>query len=141
MLSCRNSAQDARAVIEYTGADAVMIGRAAQGRPWIFREINHYLATGEVLAAPGQQEISQIMQDHLTNLYEFYGEYKGVRIARKHIGWYCKSHQSENEEQVIAFRKHINAIEDAQLQLDEVMSFFNKITKNRPIAAWIIAMS
>jgi len=130
-----NSAQDARRVMEYTGANAVMIGRAAQGRPWIFREINHYLATGEMLAAPSQQEICQIMQGHLTNLYEFYGEYKGVRIARKHIGWYCKSHQSDNQEQVIAFRSHINAIEEAQLQLDEVITFFNKITKNRPIAA------
>lgn len=130
-----NSAQKAQEVMLYTGADAVMIGRAAQGKPWIFREINHYLQTGEILATPGQQEISQILQGHLTNLYDFYGEYKGVRIARKHIGWYCKSHQSDNEEQRVAFRKHINRIEDAQLQLDEVITFFNKITKNRPIAA------
>ena len=127
--------EKAKFVLEYTQADALMIGRAAQGRPWIFREINHYLATGKMLGAPSQQEICQIMQEHLTNLYEFYGEYKGVRIARKHIGWYCKSHQSDNQEQVIAFRSHINAIEEAQLQLDEVITFFNKITKNRPIAA------
>lgn len=130
-----NSAQKAKEVMLYTGADAVMIGRAAQGKPWIFREINHYLETGEILATPCQQEISQILQGHLTNLYDFYGEYKGVRIARKHIGWYCKSHQSDNEDQLVAFRKHINRIEDAQLQFDEVITFFNKITKNRPIAA------
>ena len=130
-----DSAHKAQQVMDYTGADAVMIGRAAQGKPWIFREINHYLQTGKILASPGQQEISQILQGHLANLYEFYGEYKGVRIARKHIGWYCKSHQSENEQHVIAFRKHINAIDDAQLQLHEVITFFNKITKNRPIAA------
>ena len=130
-----NSAQKAKDVMLYTGADAVMIGRAAQGKPWIFREINHYLATGKILATPCQQEISQIMQGHLTKLYDFYGEYKGVRIARKHIGWYCKSHQSDNEGQMLAFRKHINSIEHAQLQLDEVIKFFNKITKNRSIAA------
>lgn len=130
-----DSAQKARQIMDYTGADAIMIGRAAQGRPWIFREINHYLQTGECLPSPGQQEISRILQGHLANLYEFYGEYKGVRIARKHIGWYCKSHQSENKDDVIAFRKHINSIENAQLQLDEVTNFFKIITKNRPIAA------
>lgn len=130
-----DSPHKAQQVMEYTGADAVMIGRAAQGKPWIFREINHYLKTGKILTSPGQQEVGQILQGHLTNLYEFYGEYKGALIARKHIGWYCKSHQSENEQQVIAFRKHINTIDDAQLQLHEVITFFNKITKNRPIAA------
>ena len=130
-----NSAQKARQVMDYTGADAVMIGRAAQGKPWIFREINHYLETGNILAPPSQQEVSRILQTHLTNLYDFYGELQGVRIARKHIGWYCKSHQLENEEQLHTFRKHINRVEDAQQQLEEVTAFFKLKTKNRPIAA------
>lgn len=130
-----DSPHKARQVMEHTGADAVMIGRAAQGRPWIFREINHYLQTGEILAAPGQQEISQILQQHLRQLHAFYGEKRGVQIARKHIGWYCKSHQSENEKQLAAFRQHINRIDDAQQQLDQVILFFNPTTNNRPIAA------
>jgi len=129
------SAQKARQVMNYTGADAVMIGRAAQGKPWIFREINHYLETDKILAPPSQQEVSQILQTHLTNLYAFYGEQQGVRIARKHIGWYCKSHQLENDEQLSTFRKHINRVEDAQQQLNEVTAFFKLITKNRSIAA------
>lgn len=130
-----DSAEKASEVIRYTGADAIMIGRAAQGRPWIFREINHYLETGELLAPPGQQEISQIMQDHLTNLYSFYGEQRGVRIARKHISWYCKSHRSDNENELQTFRQHINQIDDAQQQLQQVISFFKSTTINRPIAA------
>ena len=126
--------------MQYTGADALMIGRAAQGRPWIFQEINHYLKTGEIMTPPDQQQISQIMQRHLTNLYEFYGEYRGVRIARKHIGWYCKSHQTTNKlanhsDQLQSFRQRIFLLEDAQQQLDEVINFFNQTTKNRPIAA------
>lgn len=130
-----NSPQKAKQVMLHTGADAVMIGRAAQGRPWIFREINHYLETGEILAAPGQQEVSQIMRDHLTNLYAFYGEKSGLRIARKHIGWYFKNYQSENDEQLAGFRQQINRIEDAQQQLNEAISLLNQITINRPIAA------
>lgn len=129
------SPETARQVLDITGADAIMIGRAAQGKPWIFREINHYLETGELLAAPTQQEISQILQDHLSNLYDFYGEQRGVRIARKHIGWYCKSHQSGNDNELANFKKHINQIEDAQLQLDQVVSFFTQTNKNRRIAA------
>lgn len=130
-----SSAQKAKQVMDYTAADAIMIGRAAQGKPWIFREINHYLETGKILAPPSQQEVSQILQEHLTNLYTFYGEQQGVRIARKHIGWYCKSHQLENEEQLSTFRKYINGVEDAQQQLEEVTAFFKLKTKNRPIAA------
>ncbi len=130
-----DSPEKARQVMEYTGADAIMIGRAAQGRPWIFREINHYLATGELLAPPVQHEVSQILQEHLANLYAFYGEQRGVRIARKHIGWYCRSHQSGNEAQLAEFKKQINQVEDAQHQLQQVASFFNHTTINRPIAA------
>jgi tRNA-dihydrouridine synthase B len=82
--------QRAKFVLDYTGADAVMIGRAAQGRPWIFREIAHYLATGEILPEPPLAEIRTILLGHLRALHAFYGEEAGVRIARKHLGWYAK---------------------------------------------------
>ncbi|HEY9201122.1 MAG TPA: tRNA dihydrouridine synthase DusB [Gammaproteobacteria bacterium] len=121
-----SSAEKAQQVLRYTGADAVMIGRAAQGRPWIFREINHYLQTGEMLAPPSQQEVSMILQNHLTNLYAFYGEQRGVRIARKHISWYCKSHRLDDPQQLKQFQQHINRIEDATLQLAEVINFFKE---------------
>lgn len=121
-----SSAEKAQQVLHYTGADAVMIGRAAQGRPWIFREINHYLQNGELLAPPSQQEVSMILQNHLTNLYAFYGEQRGVRIARKHIGWYCKSHRLDDPQQLKQFQQHINRIEDATLQLAEVINFFKE---------------
>ncbi|MGH8283779.1 MAG: tRNA dihydrouridine synthase DusB [Gammaproteobacteria bacterium] len=83
--------QQAKAVLQKTGADAVMLGRAAQGRPWIFREIEHFLATGNTLASPANTEIAEVMLGHLDNLYGFYGEFTGVRVARKHIGWYLKT--------------------------------------------------
>ena len=85
-----NTAEEAHRVLHFTAADAVMIGRAAQGNPWIFREISHYLETGVALAPPTSEEIREVLSAHLISLYEFYGEYAGVRIARKHIGWYCK---------------------------------------------------
>jgi tRNA-dihydrouridine synthase B len=83
-----DSGAKARAVLEETGADGVMIGRAAQGRPWIFREIRHFLATGSVLPEPDAAEVRDIMLAHLAELYAFYGEHVGVRVARKHLGWY-----------------------------------------------------
>ena len=83
-----NSPQKAKAVYELTGADAIMIGRAAQGKPWIFRDIHHYLQTGELLASPSISELREIVLTHLEELYQFYGEYSGCRIARKHIAWY-----------------------------------------------------
>src|SRR5690606_38970441 len=89
------SAEKAVAVMNYTGADGVLIGRAAQGRPWIFREVAHYLATGEQLPAPALEETEQILLTHLDALYEFYGDFLGVRIARKHVGWYLQ-HQQDN---------------------------------------------
>jgi tRNA-dihydrouridine synthase B len=88
--------QDAAKVLAYSGADALMIGRAAQGNPWIFREISHYLAYGELLAAPTAEEISGVLTRHLESLYGFYGDYLGVRIARKHIHWYCR-HRSNSK--------------------------------------------
>ena len=83
-----DSPQKAKAVYELTGADAIMIGRAAQGKPWIFRDIHHYLQTGEFLASPSISELREIVLAHLEELYQFYGEYSGCRIARKHIAWY-----------------------------------------------------
>ncbi|CAM5382026.1 tRNA-dihydrouridine synthase B [Rhodanobacter lindaniclasticus] len=82
--------QKARQVLDATGADAVMIGRGAQGRPWIFREVAHYLATGELLPEPGPDEVAAILLGHLDHLHAFYGELAGVRIARKHLGWYAR---------------------------------------------------
>ena len=93
----------AKAVLEATGADAVMVGRAAQGRPWIFREIQHYLATGRQLPPPADEEVADIMLGHLDNLYRFYGDFTGVRVARKHIVWYLKTvpHKANFREQVV----------------------------------------
>ena len=82
--------QQARRVLEFTGAAGLMIGRGAQGNPWIFREFNHYLSTGEVLAPPDGSEVHAVMRDHLRRLHAFYGESHGVQVARKHIGWYLK---------------------------------------------------
>jgi tRNA-dihydrouridine synthase B len=124
------SPQKAKQILELTSADAIMIGRAAQGHPWIFREINHYLETGHLLAPPSLEEISGLMQQHLQNLYSFYGEYMGVRIARKHIGWYLKQRPEEN-----VFRKRINQVEDAQQQLSDVIEFFQKQIIKESIAA------
>ncbi len=110
----------AKQVLEATGADAVMIGRAAQGRPWIFREIVHFLRTGEHLPAPLISEVSRLMDEHLRAHYAFYGEYLGVRTARKHIGWYVKD-LPEGE----AFRQRMNRLEDCEAQLAAVADFFN----------------
>ncbi len=122
--------QKAKRVLEQTGADAVMIGRAAMGRPWIFREINHFLATGEELPPPEISEIREIMLDHLTNLYDFYGEYSGVRFARKHIAWYTKG-QPEGA----LFRKIINQIESAEEQRAEAKLFFDHLQTMKEVAA------
>ena len=116
-----DSPEKAKQVLDYTNADAIMIGRAAQGRPWIFREINYFLETGQILAPPELDEISELLQNHLINLHLFYGEYMGVRIARKHINWYCKQQQGAEE-----FRKRINTIENPAQQLAEVVAFFQK---------------
>lgn len=85
------TAEQARQVLDYTGADGLMVGRGAQGNPWIFREFSHYLRTGEVLPPPRASEIHNVMCDHIRRLHEFYGEVHGVQVARKHIGWYLKA--------------------------------------------------
>jgi len=120
------SAQKAQQVLQLTGADAVMIGRGAQGQPWIFREINHYLKTQKLLAPPSQQEMMQLIENHLNDLYDFYGENRGVQIARKHIGWYSQKCASMSDTQKSNFRKHINGIKDASQQRNDVITFFNQ---------------
>ncbi len=114
-----NTPQQARHVLDVTGADALMIGRGAQGRPWIFREIAHYLATGELLPEPEPAEVSAILLGHLEQLYAFYGEQAGVRIARKHLGWYAKD-RPENA----AFRQVVNRAESADEQWRLTRDYF-----------------
>ena len=114
-----NTPQQAEKVLQLTGADGVMIGRAAQGNPWIFGQIKHYLDTGEELAPPTACEKADVLKWHLQNLYELYGEYSGVRIARKHIAWYCKGKKHAAE-----FRSNVYKLESPDEQLNQVDAFF-----------------
>ncbi len=114
--------EKAAQVLKLTGADAIMIGRAAQGRPWIFREIAHYLSTGETLPTPEIAEIQNIMNEHLLDHYAFYGEYTGLRTARKHIGWYCKGLRNSHH-----FRQKMNTADDCKTQLQMVNDFFDEM--------------
>ena len=107
-----------------------MIGRAAQGRPWIFREISHYLRTGTLRPEPPIIEIRDIMLDHLSNLYEFYGEFTGVRVARKHISWYSKGQKGG-----ATFRNAINRVETKKEQLWLTNQFFEHLIKGEVLAA------
>ena len=115
-----SSPEKARDVLAYTGADAVMIGRAAQGRPWIFRELTHFMATGTHLAPPLVADVKRLLLDHLLDHYRLYGEFTGVRTARKHIGWYVKTLPGGE-----AFRSRMNLLEDCQKQLAAVDEFFD----------------
>jgi tRNA-dihydrouridine synthase B len=117
-----DSPEKARAVLEHTRADALMIGRAAQGRPWIFREIAEYLATGRVPAPPSIAEVRAILLEHAAALHAFYGEPAGVRIARKHLGWYAKD-RPENA----AFRDVVNRAETAAEQLRLASEYFSAL--------------
>jgi tRNA-dihydrouridine synthase B len=117
-----DSPEKAKYVLEYTGADAVMIGRAAQGRPWIFREIEHYLQTGAKLAPPSVAEIRDVLAAHLHDLYAFYGYERGARVARKHIGWYTKGLKNS-----AVFRARMNTLENAELQIAAVAAFFDEL--------------
>jgi len=114
-----DSPQQAAHVLRFTGADGVMIGRAAQGNPWIFREVKHYLATGSLLARPRADEVHDILLRHLDNLYDFYGEYTGVRVARKHVAWYCRGREGGD-----ALRSRVNGAERADRQLHMVTEWF-----------------
>jgi tRNA-dihydrouridine synthase B len=129
-----DSPQKAAQVLRLTGCDAVMVGRAAQGRPWIFREIAHYLATGTLLAAPTLQEIRDVLLGHLRHLHAFYGEQAGVRIARKHLGWYAKDRVDN-----FAFRAVVNQAQTADAQLRLTRDYFDAlaagVTPALPVAA------
>jgi tRNA-dihydrouridine synthase B len=113
--------EKAKHVLDYTGADGLMIGRAAQGRPWIFREIQYFLETGEHLAEPTLEEIRATLLDHVNNLYSFYGEYTGVRVARKHISWYSKGYRGG-----AVFRNSVNRMDTAEQQYEIVRQFFDR---------------
>ncbi len=120
------SPQVAKRVLQYTGADGLMIGRAAQGRPWIFREINYFLKHGKEMPAIEKKEIESILTQHLKALYQFYGEFMGVRIARKHTGWYLLNQQKEDTTQIAAFRKKFNSLDSANAQLDALAEYFRQ---------------
>ena len=113
--------EKARQVLQHTGADAVMIGRAAQGRPWLFREIEHFLNTGEHLPAPEISEIRHVLVAHVHELYGFYGEHTGLRVARKHISWYTKGLAGSAQ-----FRHRMNQLESTAGQLAAVEDFFSE---------------
>lgn len=125
-----NDAIKAKQVLDHTGAAAVMVGRAAQGRPWIFREINHFLATGTLLPEPPLMEISTLLRSHIQELHSFYGEYMGLRIARKHVGWYLKTLANGK-----SFIKTFNTIECAQEQLESVTEYFEQLITKEEQAA------
>lgn len=114
--------EKAKFVLDYTQADAVMIGRAAQGRPWIFRETEHFLKTGEHMLPPTVDEIHQVMLEHLHDLYAFYGDLTGMRVARKHISWYTKGLSGS-----AAFRHNMNTLQTIELQLQAINVFFTEL--------------
>ena len=113
------SPEQAAHVLKYTGADAIMIGRGAQGNPWIFKQIQHFLEHGEHLQAPPLEEVAHTVVEHVKALHQFYGEYKGVRIARKHVGWYLNERPNGRE-----FRQAFNGIEEAEQQINTLEHYF-----------------
>jgi len=117
--------EQARRVLEATGADALMIGRAAQGRPWIFREIGHFLEHGVHMPAPAVDEARTLIIEHLADHYAFYGEEAGVRIARKHLGWYTADLAGGE-----AFRREVNAMESTAAQIAAVHRFFDQLARD-----------
>jgi tRNA-dihydrouridine synthase B len=120
-----DSPQKAKAVLAATGADGLLIGRAAQGRPWIFREIEHYLRTGEQLPAPTLSEVEQILLEHLAALHAFYGDVMGVRIARKHVSWYLATLPGAKD-----FRAQFNRLDSTDAQCANVRGFFSERNNN-----------
>jgi tRNA-dihydrouridine synthase B len=123
-----DSADKALAVLRHTGADALMIGRAAQGRPWIFREIAHFLATGHTLPPPPTSQVRAWLVDHLHDHYSLYGEDSGVRTARKHIGWAVRALPGGE-----AFRQAMNGLTSTQAQIQAVATFFDELAQDHPI--------
>ena len=121
-----DGAEKAARVIAATGADGVMIGRAAQGRPWLFREIGHFLATGQELPAPLTEEIRAVLAEHLRELYVFYGRGTGVRVARKHVAWYTKGLPGAD-----TFRRTLNGLETCEAQLAAVDRYFGELAQQQ----------
>ena len=109
-------------VLNFTGADAVMVGRGAQGKPWIFREINHFLKTGEHLSTPSLEEICPIVIGHVKELHNFYGDFMGVRFARKHVSWYMLAYDQEKK-----FRSVFNGLESTIDQIDALELYFDNL--------------
>ncbi|QGX39456.1 tRNA dihydrouridine synthase DusB [Permianibacter aggregans] len=122
-----DSPEKAKQILEQTGVDALMIGRAAQGNPWIFREIQHFLETGERLPPPSLEEVQHVMDRHLAQLHSFYGEYKGLRIARKHVGWYLEGRPGGE-----AFKAQFHQIEDAGEQRRRLTAFWQQCQQTEP---------
>jgi tRNA-dihydrouridine synthase B len=125
-----NTPQRARDVLGYTGADGIMIGRAAQGRPWLFGTVDHYLRTGKLLPDPASDQVRDIMLGHMENLFAFYGEYTGVRVARKHLAWYSKGQPGG-----AAFRQLVNRAETVAKQLELTRAFFERRLEQEELAA------
>jgi tRNA-dihydrouridine synthase B len=123
-----DSPQKAKQVLQHTGCDALMIGRAAQGRPWIFREIAHYLAHGELLPPPATREVRGWLLEHLRDHYALYGESVGVRTARKHIGWAVRALPGGE-----AFRAVMNTLDHCDAQLRAVATFFDELAQTHPL--------
>ncbi len=119
------SVDDAKEVLRYTGADGIMIGRGAQGNPWIFRQINYFLSTGEYLPEPSIAEKLEVLTQHIQNVQQFYGDTMGVRIARKHVGWYVDKYDSDKR-----FRRAFNAIEDGENQIEALIAYFSSLSES-----------
>ena len=115
-----DSPQRARAVLERTGCDGIMIGRAAQGRPWIFDEVNFFLNTGELRGELAPEKVRDIMRAHLEDLYSLYGDETGVRVARKHLSWYFQQHPGQE-----ALRNRLVTIESPEEQLSTLLEHFD----------------
>lgn len=136
-----DSPQKAQQVMQYTGADAVMVGRAAQGRPWLCNEINHYLEHGEIVASPSSEEVQRILLQHLQALHLFYGEFMGIKIARKHLGWYLIAASQNatiatlNEQQARSFRQLFNQLETATEQRQAIEYFFQQLANDNDCTA------
>ncbi|MBD3896123.1 tRNA dihydrouridine synthase DusB [Halomonas sp. ML-15] len=129
-----DSPEKAARVLDYTGADAVMVGRGAQGNPWLFAEIDHYLSHGQRLAAPSTTQRREVMLDHLATLHAFYGEHMGVRIARKHLGWYLARH-APDPDAVKTLRARFNGLESPQAQQHFVDQLFRHPADMRPMTS------
>ncbi len=126
-----NSAQKAKEVLDHTQVDGLMFGRVAQGNPWIFREVDHFLKTGQLLGAPKLEEVRTVILHHLTELHDFYGDYLGVRIARKHIGWYLQAQQIDNTK----IRQEFNRLDLPHQQHDLLHRYFESLQLAKEQAA------